>query len=112
MMRIPTMIINLTGISTEGIQEGGSADVARDSMVGLDTDYPFHYLGIQNCVKGRIEMTGRELIKWIQDNHAEDLPVHIRNTGGADIPIKEPKLKSSIVEGKSGQTEWAKYFMI
>ena len=57
-------------------------------------------------------MTGRELIKWIQDNHAEDLPVHIRNTGGDDIPSKEPELKSSIVEGKNGQQEWAKYFMI
>ena len=52
-MRIPTMIINLTGISTEGIQEGGSADVAWDSLVGLGTDYPFHYLGIQNRMKGR-----------------------------------------------------------
>lgn len=57
-------------------------------------------------------MTGRELIKWIQDNHAEDLPIHIRNTGGADIPSKEPKLESSIVEGDNGQQEWAKYFMI
>ena len=57
-------------------------------------------------------MTGRDLIKWIQDNNAEDLPVHIRNTGGADVPIKEPELKSSIVEDKNGQQEFAKYFML
>ena len=52
MMRIPTMIINLTGTNTEGIPEGGSADVAWASVVGLDTDYPFHYLGFQNRMKG------------------------------------------------------------
>lgn len=57
-------------------------------------------------------MTGRDLIQWIHDNHAEDLPVHIRNTGGADVPIKEPELKSSIVEDKNGQQEFAKYFML
>ena len=81
-------------------------------MVLVGRADPVHYLGAENRMKGGPAMTGRELIKWIQDNHAEDLPIHIRNTGGADIPSKEPELKSSIVDGKNGQQEWAKYFMI
>ena len=58
-------------------------------------------------------MTGRELIEWIQKNHAEDLQVHIRNTGQAEVIVDKPDVKCSIVYEKgTGQQAFDKYIMI
>ena len=63
--------------------------------------------------KERTDMTGRELIEWIKKNHAEDLQVHIRKTGGEDIEADKPNLKCSIVyEKETGQQAFDKYIMI
>lgn len=57
-------------------------------------------------------MTGRELIRWIQENHAEDMVVHVRNTGGEDIESADPDLRCSIVEEPGGQMRTDRYIMI
>lgn len=57
-------------------------------------------------------MTGRELIRWIHENHAEDMVVHIRNTGGEDIESADPDLRCSIVEEPGGQMRTDRYIMI
>ena len=59
-------------------------------------------------------MTGRDLIKWIQDNRAEDLPVMIRRPGEQKKEMIEEKdlgIKISIA-GNENQLEYKKYFMI
>lgn len=58
-------------------------------------------------------MTGRELIAWIQENQAEDLPVMIRRAGAAQKEIvteKDLEIKVSIKDGE--QLAYQKYFMI
>lgn len=58
-------------------------------------------------------MTGRDLIKWIQDNHAEELPVMIRRPGEKQKEIvdeKDLEIKISIAGGQ--QLEYKKYFLI
>lgn len=57
-------------------------------------------------------MTGRELIEWIRKNHAEDLIVHIRNTGGNEVESSEPDLKCSVVVESDGQERLDRYIMI
>lgn len=57
-------------------------------------------------------MTGRELIEWIRKNHAEDLTVHIRNTGGNEVECANPELKCSVVCEKTGQERIDRYIMI
>lgn len=59
-------------------------------------------------------MTGRDVIKWIQDNHAEDLPVMVRHVGADQKEIiteDDMQIKVSIVESKN-QLEYKKYFLI
>ena len=58
-------------------------------------------------------MTGADLIKWIQDNHAEDLQVIIRRSKNEQkevITEKDLEIKMSIAGGE--QLEYKKYFMI
>jgi len=58
-------------------------------------------------------MTGRDLIQWIIDNNAEDLPVMIRRPGEKQkemLTEKDPEIKVSIAG--SEQLEYRKYFMI
>lgn len=58
-------------------------------------------------------MTGRDLIKWIIENNAEDLPVMIRRPGEKQkemLTEKDPEIKVSIAGGE--QLEYRKYFMI
>lgn len=58
-------------------------------------------------------MTGRDLIQWIMDNQAEDLPVMIRRPGEKEkdlITEKDLEIKVSIAGGE--QLEYKKYFMI
>ena len=57
-------------------------------------------------------MTGRELIEWIRKNHAEDLIVHIRNTGGSEVECADPEVKCSVVYEKNGQEQFDRYIMI
>lgn len=57
-------------------------------------------------------MTGRELIEWIRRNHAEDLVVHIRNTGGEDVEGAEPDVRCSVVCEDDGQERVDRYIMI
>ena len=53
------------------------------------------------------------MIEWIQKNHAEDLQVHIRNTGQAEVIVDKPDVKCSIVYEKgTGQQMFDKYIMI
>ena len=53
------------------------------------------------------------MIEWIQKNHAEDLQVHIRNTGQAEVEVDKPDVKCSIVYEKgTGQQAFDKYIMI
>ena len=78
----------------------------------LKEQYHFGISAVKS-LKERIAMTGRELIEWIRKNHAEDLQVHIRNTGKNDIEVDKPELKCSIVYEKStGQQAFDKYIMI
>lgn len=59
-------------------------------------------------------MTGRDVIKWIQDNHAEDLPVMVRHVGAEKKEIvtqEDLEIKVSIV-GSNNQLEYMKYFLI
>ena len=58
-------------------------------------------------------MTGRDLIQWIKDNQAEDLPVMIRRPGEKEkdlITEQDLEIKVSIAGGD--QLEYKKYFMI
>ena len=55
-------------------------------------------------------MKGRELIQWIQDNKAEDLPVKVKHVGGKDEEDVEPEVKLSIVG--TDQLQYKKYFLI
>ena len=58
-------------------------------------------------------MTGADLIKWITDNHAEDLPVMIRRTKDKQKEVIEEKdleIKVSIAGGD--KLQYKKYFMI
>ena len=58
-------------------------------------------------------MTGRDLIDWIQSNHAEDLPVMIRRSRNEPKEIiteKDLEIKVSIAGGE--QLEYKKYFLI
>ena len=60
-------------------------------------------------------MTGRDMIKWIQDNQAEDLPFLIRRPGKKDeetIKYEDLEIKMSVVEGSNGQGQFKKYFLI
>lgn len=57
-------------------------------------------------------MTGRELIEWIRENHAEDMVVHVRNTDGRVIDGDNPEVSVSIVEGRDGQLRSDRYIMI
>ena len=58
-------------------------------------------------------MTGRDLIKWIQDNQAEDLPVMIRRA--KDQPkevIEEKDLEVKVSIAGVDQLQYKKYFII
>lgn len=58
-------------------------------------------------------MTGRDMIKWIQDNKAEDLPLRIRHIKPGEDEVMEataPEVKVSIVGTE--QQEYQKYFLI
>lgn len=58
-------------------------------------------------------MTGSQLIDWIRDNHAEDLPVMIRrekNERKEVVEEKDLEIKVSIAGGE--QLEYKKYFTI
>ena len=60
-------------------------------------------------------MTGRDMIKWIQDNQAEDLQFLIRRPGQKDeetIKEEDLEIKMSVVEGNNGQGQYKKYFLI
>ena len=60
-------------------------------------------------------MTGRDMIKWIQDNKAEDLPFLIRRPGQKDeetLKEEDLEIKVSVVEGRNGQGQYKKYFLI
>ena len=59
-------------------------------------------------------MTGRELIRWIQDNHAEDLPVMIRRPGEKQKEVvNEDDLDIRVsIAGGDNQLEYKKYFLI
>ncbi len=57
-------------------------------------------------------MTGRELIEWIRKNHAEDMVVHVRNTGGREVEEEDPEVTVSVVEGRDGQLRSDRYIMI
>ena len=60
-------------------------------------------------------MTGRDMIKWIQDNQAEDLQFLIRRPGQKDeetIKEEDLEIKMSVVEGSNGQGQYKKYFLI
>ena len=35
-------------------------------------------------MKEGADMTGAELIKWIQDNHAENMPIHVKTGNTTD----------------------------
>lgn len=58
-------------------------------------------------------MTGREMIKWIKDNKAEDLELRIRHIKpGEDevMEVKAPEIKFTIVGTE--QQQYKKYFLI
>ena len=60
-----------------------------------------------------MELTGRDLIQWIHDNQAEDLPVMIRRPGERQKEIitdKDLEIRVSIAGGE--QLEYKKYFLI
>ena len=59
-------------------------------------------------------MTGADLIRWIQENRAEDLPVMIRRPGEMKKDLVEEKdleIKVSIA-GNDNQLEYKKFFLI
>lgn len=53
-------------------------------------------------------MTGKELIKWIQDNNAEDLPIEIQyqDSGGCYYGTEKEYVKPIIVEANE-KTEFS-----
>ena len=58
-------------------------------------------------------MTGADLIKWIQENHAEELPVLIRrhpHEQKETITEKDLEIRVSIAGDK--QLEYKRYFLI
>lgn len=59
-------------------------------------------------------MTGRDLIRWIQENDAEDLPVHVRHVGAEEeVEVEAPEIRTSIVrEQSTDQLKYGKYFLI
>ena len=57
-------------------------------------------------------MTGRELIQWIHENHAEDMVVRVRNTDGRVVAGDKPEVTVCIVEGRDGQLRSERYIMI
>lgn len=59
-------------------------------------------------------MKGKDLIKWIQDNKAENLPVMIRRKGQAQkefVTENDLEIKVSVC-GDENQMEYRKYFLI
>lgn len=58
------------------------------------------------------KMTGRDLIRWIQENHAEDMVVHVRNTDGRLIDGEKPEVRVAIVESTAGQLRTDRYIML
>lgn len=59
-------------------------------------------------------MTGQDVIRWIQENHAEDLPVMVRHVGAERKEIvtqEDLQVKVSIVED-GNQLQYKKYFVI
>ena len=59
-------------------------------------------------------MTGQDVIRWIQENHAEDLPVMVRRAGSEKkeiVTMEDLQTKISIVEDKN-QLQYKKYFVI
>lgn len=59
-------------------------------------------------------MTGQDLIRWIQDNRAEELPVMIRRPGETQKEIvteEDLEIRVSIAGGEN-QLEYKKYFLI
>lgn len=59
-------------------------------------------------------MTGKDLIQWIHDNQAEDLPVLIRRPGEKQKEIvTEEDLEIRVsISGGGQQMEYKKYFLI
>lgn len=58
-------------------------------------------------------MTGRDLIQWIKDNRAEDLPVLIRRPGEKEKEtVSEKDLEIKVSIGGGEQLEYRKYFLI
>ena len=59
-------------------------------------------------------MTGKELIKWIQDNKAEDLPVMIkRGKNEQKEMITKEDLEITVkISGDENQGQYKKYFLI
>lgn len=59
-------------------------------------------------------MTGRDLIKWIQDNKAEDLPVMIkRGKNEQKEMITKEDLEITVkISGDENQGQYRKYFII
>ena len=59
-------------------------------------------------------MTGQDLIRWIQDNRAEELPVMIRRPGETQKEIvteEDLEIRVSIAGGEN-QLEYKKYCLI
>ena len=59
-------------------------------------------------------MTGRDMIKWIQDNKAEDLPVMIkRGKNEQKEMITKEDLEITVkISGDENQGQYKKYFLI
>ena len=58
-------------------------------------------------------MTGRDLIQWIHDHQAEDLPVLIRRPGEKEKEtVSEKDLEIKVSIGGGEQLEYRKYFLI
>ena len=59
-------------------------------------------------------MTGEDLIRWIRENNAEDLPVLIRRPGNTEketIKKEDLEIRIRIAENEN-QLEYKKYFLI
>lgn len=59
-------------------------------------------------------MKGKDLIKWIQENHAEELPVMIRREKKAQkeyVEQNDLEIKVSVC-GDENQMQYRKYFLI
>ena len=57
-------------------------------------------------------MKGRDLIRWIQENHAEDMVIRVRNTDGRLIDGENPEIRVAIVDGGAGQLRTDRYIML